>query len=138
ACSAITDSYPSMVEWYCNVIAVRRRQFFLFTHAPSLFSLWTPAAGLNCDEFGAMFRRRAIDTLNGYGFSIGDAARTIDASQCTGPGLALLAPASDRERSAQIPMGRRGTLRTSLGTNQAEALATRGGLDGTAPTPLSP
>ncbi len=77
-CSAITDSYPSMVEWYCNVIAVRRRQFLLFTHAPSLFSLWTPAAGLNCDEFGAMFRRRAIDTLNGYGFSSGDAARIID------------------------------------------------------------
>ena len=40
-------------------------------------------------------------------------------------------------RSAQIPMGRRGILRTSLGTNQAEAVATRGGLDGTAPHPLA-
>ena len=78
ACSAITDGYPTMVEWYCNVVVLRRRQFFLFTHAPSLFSLWTPAAGLHRDGFGAMFRRGAIDTLNDYGFSNGDAARIID------------------------------------------------------------
>src|SRR5439155_25441553 len=36
ACTAIVDSHPSMVEWYCNLITVRRRQFFLFTHASSL------------------------------------------------------------------------------------------------------
>ena len=78
ACSPITDGYPTMVEWYCNVVVLRRRQFFLFIHAPSLFSLWTPAAGLHRDGFGAMFRRGAIDTLNDYGFSNGDAARIID------------------------------------------------------------
>jgi hypothetical protein len=69
-----------MVEWYCNVVVLRRRQFFLFTHAPSLFSLWMPVARSNRDGFGAIFRRGAIDTLNGYGFSKGDAARIIDDS----------------------------------------------------------
>ncbi len=24
ACTAIVDSHPSMVEWYCNLITVRR------------------------------------------------------------------------------------------------------------------
>ena len=44
-------------------------------------------------------------------------------------------PAAQPGRSAQIPTGRRGILRTSLGTIQAGAPATRGGLDGTAPHP---
>src|SRR2546422_6038754 len=51
ACTAIVDSHPSMVEWYCNLITVRRRQFFLFTHASSLFSFWAPAAGSTLDDF---------------------------------------------------------------------------------------
>jgi len=38
--TVITHGDLSMVEWYCNLIIVRRRQFFLFTHAPSLFSFW--------------------------------------------------------------------------------------------------
>src|SRR2546425_13313133 len=78
ACCAITDGYPTMVEWYCNVVVLRRRQFFLFTHAPSLFSLWTPAAGLHRDGFRAVFRRGAIGTLSDYGFSKGDASWIID------------------------------------------------------------
>ena len=78
ACSAITGGDPTMVEWYCNVVVIRRRPFFLFTHAPSLFSFWTPAAGANRDGFGAMFRRGATDTLNGYGFSNSDVTRIVD------------------------------------------------------------
>src|SRR2546428_12073359 len=78
ACTAIVDSHPSMVEWYCNLITVRRRQFFLFTHAPSLFSFWTPAAGSTRDHFGQMFRRRGTETLREYGFSPADAAAVID------------------------------------------------------------
>jgi hypothetical protein len=69
ACTAITDGDLSMVEWYCNLITVRRRQFFLFTHAPSLFSFWAPAAGSTRDHFGQMFRRCATETLRDYGFS---------------------------------------------------------------------
>jgi hypothetical protein len=65
--------------------------------------------------------------------------------QLTGPGILVFpglksllpAPGTDPERSAQIPTGRRGTPRTSLGTIQAGAPATRGGLDSTAPHPLS-
>ena len=77
-CTDITDGRPSMVEWYCNLITVRRRQFFLFTHAPSLFSFWTPAAGSTRDHFGQMFRRRGTETLREYGFSPADAAAVID------------------------------------------------------------
>jgi hypothetical protein len=77
-CTAVMDSHPSMVEWYCNLITVRRRQFFLFTHAPSLFSFWAPAAGSTCNGFGRMFRRQATGALRDYGFSTSDAARVID------------------------------------------------------------
>ena len=78
ACIDMSDRRPSMVEWYCNLITVRRRQFFLFTHAPSLFSFWTPAAGSTRDAFGAMFRRRATETLRQYEFSETDAANVLD------------------------------------------------------------
>jgi hypothetical protein len=77
-CTDITESYPSMVEWYCNLITVRRRQFFLFTHAPSLFSFWAPAARLTPDAFGQMFRRRAAETLRQYGFSDAATANVVD------------------------------------------------------------
>jgi len=78
ACTVITHGDLSMVEWYCNLIIVRRRQFFLFTHAPSLFSFWAPAAGSTRDDFGSMFRRCAADTLRDYGFSSADIAKVID------------------------------------------------------------
>jgi hypothetical protein len=78
ACTAVANSHPSMVEWYCNLITVQRRQFFLFTHASSLFSFWAPAAGTTRDGFGQMFRRHATDTLRDYGFSDADAAKVID------------------------------------------------------------
>src|SRR5438034_7840700 len=78
ACTAIVDSHPSMVEWYGNLITVRRRQFFLFTHAPSLSSFWVPVAGSTRQHFGQMFRRQAIDALKNYGFSPRDTARVID------------------------------------------------------------
>ena len=76
----MTGSQPSMVEWYCNLLTVRRRQFFLFTHAPSLFSFWAPVAGSARNDFGRMFRRQAADTLRDYGFSTRDAAQVIDGS----------------------------------------------------------
>ena len=78
ACSDVSDSRPAMMEWYCNLITVRRRQFFLFTHAPSLFSFWTPAAGSTRGDFGVMFRQRARDTLRQYEFSGTDTAHVID------------------------------------------------------------
>ena len=78
-CAVMTDSASAMmVEWYCNLITVRRRQFFLFTHAPSLFSFWVPVAGSTRQHFGQMFRRQAIDALHDYGFSTPDTARVID------------------------------------------------------------
>ena len=77
--AVMTDSAPAMVEWYGNLITVRRRQFFLFTHAPSLFSsFWVPVAGSTRQHFGQMFRRRAIDALKDYGFLPRDTARVID------------------------------------------------------------
>src|SRR3989475_7847247 len=78
ACTAIVDSHPSMVEWYCNLITVRRRQFFLFTHASSLFSFWAPAAGSTLDDFGQVFRQHATDTLRDYGFTNAATAKVID------------------------------------------------------------
>ncbi|MGH9201054.1 MAG: DUF6933 domain-containing protein, partial [Vicinamibacterales bacterium] len=89
-CITITDSHPSMVEWYCNLIAIRRRNFFLFTHAPSLFSFWTPAAGATRNDFGRMFRQQATDTLRDYGFSASDTAKVID------DGPDVFAKATDR------------------------------------------
>ncbi len=74
----MSDNRPSMVEWYCNLMTVRRRQFFLFTHAPSLFSFWTPAAGSIRDDFGVRFRRRATETMRQYEFSETDTANVID------------------------------------------------------------
>ena len=90
ACTVITHGDLSIVEWYCNLITVRRRQFFLFTHAPSLFSFWAPAAGSTRDDFGSMFRRCAADTLRDYGFSNGDTAKVID------DGPDVFAKAADR------------------------------------------
>ena len=76
--AASMGSHPVMVEWYCNLIPVRRRQFFLFTHATTLFSFWAPAAGPIRDHFPKLFRRYAIDTLRDYGFSSDEIARVID------------------------------------------------------------
>src|SRR5262245_57331606 len=67
-----------MVEWYGHVIIVRRRQFLLFTHGPSLFSFWTPAAGSTRSNFAPMFRRQAADVLRDYGFAARDSAKMID------------------------------------------------------------
>jgi hypothetical protein len=75
---AITGSYPWMMEWYCNLLIVRRRQFYLFTHGSSLFSFWAVAARPSREDFGAMFRRCAVDTLNDYGFSDTESAEVID------------------------------------------------------------
>ena len=78
AYTAVADSHPSLLEWYCNLITMRRRQFLLFTHASSLFSFWAPARRLDRDCFGQVFRQRAIDTLRDYGFSSADTAKVID------------------------------------------------------------
>ena len=87
---SIIGSDPGMTEWYCNLVTVRRRAFYLFTHAPSLFSFWTPAARTSGDEFGVMFRRCAVDTLHDYGFSSTATAKVID------DGPDMLARATDR------------------------------------------
>ena len=50
-------------ERYADPVTVRRRRFFLFTHASSLFSFWAPAAGSTLDDFGQVFRQHATDTL---------------------------------------------------------------------------
>jgi hypothetical protein len=63
---------------YCNLVIVQRRQFFLFTHATTLFSLWAPAAGWDRNDFSLRFRRHATDTLRDYGFADGDIARIVD------------------------------------------------------------
>src|SRR5437870_3298425 len=92
ACTAIVDSRPSMVEWYCNLITAGRRQFFLFTHASSLFSFWVPATGSTLNDFGQVFRQHATDTLRDYGFTNADTARVID------DGPDAFAKAADRVR----------------------------------------
>jgi hypothetical protein len=90
ACTDVTASRPSVLEWYCNLVTVRRRQFFLFTHAPSLFSFWTPVTGSTRVDFGVMFRRCATETLRQYEFSEPDIANLIDG------GPDLFARATDR------------------------------------------
>jgi hypothetical protein len=75
---AIAQSHASMLEWYCNMVIVQRRQFFLFTQATTLFSFWTPAAGWSRAEFSSRFRSHATDTLRDYGFTDRDIGRTID------------------------------------------------------------
>jgi hypothetical protein len=75
---ALADGYPWMMEWYCNIVSLRRRQHFLFTHAPSLFSFWSLTTGVTGKDFGTVFRRRAFETLHDYGFSPNDMAKIID------------------------------------------------------------
>jgi len=72
------DSGVAMVEWYCNLMTVRRRQLFLLTHAPSLFSFWAPATGVTRGRFGQMFRQCATETLSDYGFSARDTMHVVD------------------------------------------------------------
>jgi hypothetical protein len=78
--TVMTDSAPTMVEWYCNLLTVQRRQFLLFTHALSLFSFWVPVVGSTRQHFGQMFRRHAADALKDYGFSARDTAKVIEAA----------------------------------------------------------
>src|SRR5438046_10408044 len=85
-----------MVEWYCTLITVRRRRFFLFTHASSLFSFWVPAAGSTLDNFGQVFRQHATDTLRDYRFTNADTATVID------DGPAAFPKATDRGVIASI------------------------------------
>jgi len=77
-CEQLEQSHASMLEWYCNLVIVQRRQFFLFTHAATLFSLWAPAAGWNRTDFSSRFRHHAMDTLRDYGFADGDIVRIVD------------------------------------------------------------
>jgi hypothetical protein len=74
----VSAGRPSMLEWYCNLILVRRRQFFLFTQARSLFSFWTPAAGSTRVDFGGMFRQRATEALRQYDFAESDITNLIE------------------------------------------------------------
>jgi hypothetical protein len=82
-CEAIGQGQASMLEWYCNLVIVQRRHFFLFTQATTLFSFWAPAAGWSRAELGSRFRRHATDTLRDYGFTDGDVARIIDSEPDT-------------------------------------------------------
>jgi hypothetical protein len=77
-CEEVPLGQVSMLEWYCNVVIVHRRHFFLFTQAKTLFSFWSPAAGCTQEDFGPMFRRQVSDTLRDYGFSRTDIAKIVD------------------------------------------------------------
>ncbi len=77
-CEQLEQSHASRLEWYCNLVTVQRRQFFLFTHAATLFSLGAPAAGWNRTDFSPRFRHHVMDTLRDYGFADGDIARIVD------------------------------------------------------------
>src|SRR5262245_30605846 len=90
SCERVGQRPVSMLEWYGNLIIVQRRQYFLFTHARSLFSFWTPAAGCNRDNFGPMFRGWATAVLRDYGFSHADIAHIVD------QGSDLFGPTADR------------------------------------------
>jgi hypothetical protein len=67
----VVDSYP-MSEWYCNVVTVQRKPFFLLTQATTLFSFWLPAAGVKQANFSRKFRDWASETLADYGFSVSE------------------------------------------------------------------
>ena len=77
-CAPSVESRSRMMEWYCNLITVRRRPLFLFTHAPSLFSFWMPAIATRRENFGQVFRRHATDVLRDYGLSDADIAMLMD------------------------------------------------------------
>lgn len=82
-CEAIGQSHASMLEWYCNLVIVQRRQFFLFTQATTLFSFWTPAAGWSRADFSSRSWRHATDTLKDYGFTDQDVAKIVDSEPDT-------------------------------------------------------
>lgn len=86
---ALGEGQSSLAEWYCNLITVRR-QFFLFTHATTLFSFWALAAGAAADNFGRVFRSRATEAMRDYDFSDDDIAKIVD------DGPDVLARATDR------------------------------------------
>ena len=77
-CVEVTPVQASMLEWYCNLVIIQRRHFFLLTQATTLFSFWAPAAGCTRDNFGPMFRRAVTDTFRDYGFSDADIVRIVD------------------------------------------------------------
>lgn len=58
-----------MSEWYCNVVTVQRKSFFLLTQATTLFSFWIPAAEVKQANFSHKFREWASEALADYGFS---------------------------------------------------------------------
>jgi hypothetical protein len=70
--------HASMIEWYCNLVVVQRRHFFLFTQATTLFSFWIPAAGIKGAEFGRAFREGARDVLAGSGIHERDVEKMVD------------------------------------------------------------
>ena len=82
-CEAVGQSHASMLEWYCNLVIVQRRQFFLFTQATTLFSFWTPAAGWSRADFSSRSWRHATDTLKDYGFTDQDVAKIVDSEPDT-------------------------------------------------------
>jgi hypothetical protein len=68
---SISDCSP-MSEWYCNVVTVQRKQFFLLTQATTLFSFWMPAARIKKANFGHEFRDWASQVLADYGFGMSE------------------------------------------------------------------
>ncbi len=63
------DVDDPMREWYVNVVVADRIPLLLFTHAASLFSFWTRAAGVTSGPaLSARFRDEGRDVLAEYGF----------------------------------------------------------------------
>jgi hypothetical protein len=89
-CEPIAQNPASLPEWYCSLVIVQRRQFFLFTQATTLFSLWVPAAGWSRAEFSPRFRRHTADALRDYGFADRDIVRILD------DGPDFFSPSADR------------------------------------------
>jgi hypothetical protein len=66
-------------EWYCNVITLARRPFFLVAHSLSLFGVLVPAAGNTTpDSFGKAFRQATSELLRRYGIGDETARRVVD------------------------------------------------------------
>ncbi len=87
----VADGPPSLKEWYCNCLVLRRRPFFLVTHAQTLFSFWMPVAGhANQPAFSEAMRKHARQALAEVGVDESMAAKVLD----SGPDL--FARTSDR------------------------------------------
>lgn len=70
---------PAMTEWYCNLVTIEHRQFYLFAHAISLFGCWVPVTSIcKSSPFRAAFGEHLVLAMRAWGFSRDDAGRITD------------------------------------------------------------